>query len=1109
MNQISTKINTFKEIFLEFYNSISLDKFSLIYPGFFELNEINNWDITSLDEQLEQVEFYIDDKFCTKNHLIDLFLHFQIAKSLSIISISRTVIDYQKKNKCKIRQIDIISSNNTYTYNYNSKEGAITVNIPQNIIKHINNDTNIDFDFKTKLYWTTSDIEKIFCKKKLNGIIQTIIDKLKQEVNNITFPRLTESDSLNEKNFVLACYVHYMFVRDGQKLSYFFSDVVDNKGLGGVFVIFKGEADDVYANLITNRLAVRLVSNSLLKLLQKKSLKTALISILVDSYAHNISAHSLSALKWWFELRFKILDRRFYVSDSNGDKSLEISALQQSPIVISQQELEKSSALYYSALGLSDSKYNEEFYSLYDYLKFHVEDYSRLLTYTESNQFQDGDNLNKVSGNKINDISLPLCFQPQFPVSLDYALFPFFRFLRDKGAFWSGVIRDMAFGGEIKNWYEILWKDFANNPLYLGTIAKTEGITKINIHLCIKEKGKIKKSGQFVVIDLSIIDFEENVANNLGNGQDNKRNNKTEVGDIAYSKYAFVRLGKEFKALREELASEEYNVYLPGGLVGEHALFTIFENTLRNIKHIKNDLTNIQENGIDLYISIEKPSLYKDEKYKKDLYKVGIWLQHPTNLKVTENSSTITLFQKLTDSANKPILDDSGIAKMGGNSQDKACAAMLFTNNFISVDEKDGEYKNFYPWLHYTTTVNKNNKPCKDELPAMKFDYIDEECYKKKVKLYNKCLKDNSKGYCKKYFFIWQGGDYVVIKNNEELIANNNISRFKFVIVSGENVDELENQLKKRGITRIIKDLDSSLNTTLSKEIDPEKRLKILYLAWFKVWFENFSNLRIGFKRTMSTVGYSINLFTGQICLANSCANLFVRDNDQKNYDQTIHLSHGHSDENSECNVRSHGHFWNKYFPEIERKQPEVLISKFTECVNCVNNYTPLVTNESLLYDFMEVAATQVIIFDNRLWDRMPKSDEKTSTFKEQLKLSVYKEETPLFENFITNNRDTQGESPLVLIIHLSFIEALGYREDSMNCFIEQKLPTFIKRSNFRLIIVSGRGRDSWRNQMSDEYLQNTSYKPVESFINAIESGVSYNDNFDVKYNIIKVIFGS
>jgi hypothetical protein len=72
---------------------------------------------------------------------------------------------------------------------------------------------------------------------------------------------------------------------------------------------------------------------------------------------------------------------------------------------------------------------------------------------------------------------------------------------------------DNTYGGESKTWYQVLWEDFANNPLYLGTIAQSEGITKLKINLALK-KNDVWTYGRFVTIDLSLLDYEERIATN-------------------------------------------------------------------------------------------------------------------------------------------------------------------------------------------------------------------------------------------------------------------------------------------------------------------------------------------------------------------------------------------------------------------------------------------------------------------------------------------------------------------------------------------------------------------------------------------------------------------
>ena len=61
----------------------------------------------------------------------------------------------------------------------------------------------------------------------------------------------------------------------------------------------------------------------------------------------------------------------------------------------------------------------------------------------------------------------------------------------------------------------------------------------------------------------------------------------------------------------------------------------------------------------------------------------------------------------------------------------------------------------------------------------------------------------------------------------------------------------------------------------------------------------------------------------------------------------------------------------------------------------------------------------------------------------------------------------------------------------------------------FIFIITTGRGRDLWRVVLNDQQKKFTTFKPIESILSAVEEGVSNNDHFDIKYNLVKLIFGS
>ncbi len=840
-----------------------------------------------------------------------------------------------------------------------------------------------------------------------------------------------------------------------------------------------------------------------LKIISQHQTKTALIAILIDSYAHNISAHSLAALKWWFELRQKILGQRFFVPE----EGLTLSKIEPNKIIIS-KDITQTSAKYYEDLGLTDGTYNNEFYSLYDFLQFSQDNLQKLFCFTESDQEEEfKKNDSKINGivssNKINPDEKLQCFNPQFPVSLDFALYPFFRFLRDKGAFWSGVTRDISFGGESKTWYKILWEDFANNPLFLGTIAKSEGITKLNIYLSYLNENNWETK-QFISIDLSLIDAEESIANNLTPKNDKQPGNN-------YDKYAFIRLGTDFSQIRKIFNSEKYTVFLPGGIVGEHSLFTIFENTLRNIKHYceESTLSNIKENGIDLHIAINNEELKFEEQVPRsaekseELFKVTVWLGHPTNMKTTNDEKLISLWEKVTNSTRQPIIDKNGNPRMGGNTQDKACAAMLFNNRFNSVDQQEGKYSLYFPWVHFTTNEHKapKNDQEQPDQPLTRINCSTQNDYLANANNY-KANISYSKGYLKKHFFMWRSADYFIVKNQDDLHGEN-ISRFRFVIVDNpEQKDNLVSEARQEGVVRLIYDhngqnISELINKLRGKHISRKDRLKLLYSTWIGIWLGELKSIE-------AVLNHNGNL--ARISFTENDVSLQRVRSFSSNTNQ-IMLLHGHQDEQNKCNIRSHGNFWTNYFSSVDNREPCVLLET-------IGNGQEVVGDKHSLYDFVEVVNTNVMIFDNRLWNRMPSDPRKVLVFKKQLKLNINEEISDDKKSFnqILENQISDYGTPHVLIMHLSYIESLGYNESKigfMNHFIEKELRALIDSPNFIFIIISGRGRNSWIEELKPQYLRFTLFKPVESFLHAIESAISYNDNFDVKYNIIKVIFGS
>ncbi|RME95613.1 MAG: hypothetical protein D6772_12900, partial [Bacteroidetes bacterium] len=94
------------------------------------------------------------------------------------------------------------------------------------------------------------------------------------------------------------------------------------------------------------------------------------------------------------------------------------------------------------------------------------------------------------------------------------------------------------------------------------------------------------------------------------------------------------------------------------------------------------------------------------------------------------------------------------------------------------------------------------------------------------------------------------------------------------------------------------------------------------------------------------------------------------------------------------------------------------------------------------------------------------------------------------------------------------------YSDENIGLFIQEEiLPDILDeraqpRENFVLVITTGRGRTKWWTQLTDQeryqsYQNFTIFRPVESIISAIEDAISRKDDLEVKYNLVKVMFGS
>ncbi len=741
--------------------------------------------------------------------------------------------------------------------------------------------------------------------------------------------------------------------------------------------------------------------------------QVAIIHVLIDSYAHNISAHSLTALEWWFRQR----------ADLQHTKKL-------------------------------------------------------------------GESVARLESQKSNLVALLRDYEMQ----LDKEIHPLLRFLLDKGAFWTGLTRDNSFGGRIMNLHNVLWRDFINNPLYLGTIAFTEGIVKVHINITflkylsheghMRVKKKVEFDGHYATVDLQHVHSHD-------------------IQDTHNHISSFVEKGANFEELKNLLL--KYEGFFPGGIVGEHAFFTILETELRNVKHYKpHELQKIKENGLTLNISIEEDN-YRDASERinideKHYYKIGVWLKHPLHIsKDLMKLRPKKLYSDIIDVGTSKYKEEDEedkeatfLPKLGGTYQDKVCAAMLFNNTFASVEDQETKRdKRFYPWLKGGSSPNIEYKVGEEiediEISARRLfnkEFGDSRDY------FEKNIHPHD-GYFKKFFFIWKGENiYSVEKDKENELDTvwENVSRFRFVQIPVGNT-KLFQQVREMGIVRIV-------NNTKTDTAEA-------YREWLIKWLKpDQLPYRIEFVQDSNLNG-QLELGTDILEFRNST----TLDEQFVDNTQEINLIHNpdQADSGGKAAVRYRNHgIFKQYFCD-GKNVPEVDMGGIKAA------------------NLFEVLATRICVFDNRIFGRFRGVNMDILT--QQLHCTIYGEDQDIWQK----EKQLGFNRYHFLVVHLSFIEAFKdeqgtkkYNEENIRSFIDKEILQDSKApQNFMLVITTGRGRTHWWERLRSEqqsakpgenvppYTSFVTFRPVESLTAAIEHAITMNDDIELKYRLVKVLFGS
>ncbi len=854
---------------------------------------------------------------------------------------------------------------------------------------------------------------------------------------------------------------------------------------------------------LVNYLYLRISFASMNYRARSEALTAAIQSILIDSYAHNISSHSLNFLQQLFAYRNETyLKKPFSLPHFTKIENLPLNQLAYYDLFNANKANcdDGENLKHYVALGQAD-KNNSAFES-------------SLLEYMLYGQ---GCLKNDVSANDLlkygegtDDVKIPM--------PLDYAIAPLLSYLRDRGGFWSGIIRDnKATPSMIVSFYDLLM-EMCNNPLFIGTIMAAEEFFIVHVYVN-TTKEEDKKKCHLLTINLKeFIDAEMSKKTDKSKNQEEGtpstggQNGKSEIreysflNDDTYTNLNFVRLGSNHEKLRETL--EEIKVLLPGGLVGKQAFFTIVENTLRNAKHInKEDRDAIKQNGLELHFQIENISFNDNDKNEQNsqddlkiLYRIGISLNYcpekSVNSETEPNNKEKRLLEGVITNSFEPILSAEGKPKMGGSSQDKICAALLFNTTFSAVEDYHKDAERYYPWMFYNLCEDKYNnqiiphKIYKEESKEEKLKKI-----KNSISTSNNAQGSYFKNLYIKFFHLWKAKDVKILKednnassqspNNKMDSFINSIPRYRIGIVPN---DETYKNTRKNGVVRIIK----------SDSIKKEEKLAVAYQAWNTEWLEGDSN---SFLKLIMEIGGNLYEFDKE----EQQYQLKEFKNRVKSYLNILKIDHDEGAENANvCKLRTHGYFL-KYF--------------FGGTLGEVLNKTIF---EEKYHELMETIFTNITIVDNRLYNlldgyRFNDDGElkKDKVLKDNLFLNVFDETQDTYQK--VKELYAEDKKRHFYIFHLSYIDDtipklnLEGNKGKYEEFIDELFKLKDKDAlpdNCIFAVTTGRGRAEWLNQ-TGRHRANCMHIPIEALQTAIQQSVMFKDDFDIKYNLCKVLFGS
>lgn len=564
----------------------------------------------------------------------------------------------------------------------------------------------------------------------------------------------------------------------------------------------------------------------------------------------------------------------------------------------------------------------------------------------------------------------------------------YISYLQGKSAFWNAVSRGgTLFGGKIENLWSLI-DGFAKNNLLCGSLGASEGFDGIEFHIHYdNEEYNIGISDKE---DIKIYRFEEEGFNE---GEPSRQKLfQTRIGRDVDGDYF-----KRLNSLWEKLTKCE--VFLPEGVVGQQAVYTIWENIVRNVKHcIKQD----NDNNVPFHIEIEDSG---------EFYQITNWIDLASG--------------DIEDAVNKMnnwkgiLVNDK--PNMGGTSQNILCAGMILGADFLETEKRQKESK-------------ENEK-------IMKF----------------KIKKIGEKKRIAHIFKIWKGReseDWMNIKDKKEVGPH---GRFKIIKVNtGERDDFLVNSSSIRHVVTFDCD-DGNFGNLYKRWVQEFVLCKDKYPKGLILWERRSLNCKYKFSQ-----------------------NSWKEPVSNKIEDGTPYYQFYHREPEKDNNDSIH----------VPYKTDGVM-----------RNFNFIAKDDTLLSEWIEVVATKVDIYDNRLSNCYKSMREDQRDLLNKLCVSVFEED-----------KLVGCDKKHFLVIHLSFIEKLsdGKRDAEAIIHFWDKCKSFVDNYEF-VIITTGRARE-WLIDLTDDIRSKVRYIPIENLERCFDEGGNLEPKspaFGVKYALVKTIFGS